>query len=107
MSIITFLKNHHKKTLTNKIYHLKVLSARELQAYESAKRCSSETSSYICTRQKLAASGDLGSKAYLNCYLHKQLQKLKSYEKDYAVAHQKYLNLQNQISTLEKELENL
>lgn len=107
MSIITFLKNWHKKTLMNKIYHKKVLSARELQLAKSAKRCISETSDYISLRQKLAAAGDTVSLAHLASYLHGHLRKLKSYEKDYATAHQRYLNLQDQISNLEKELKNL
>lgn len=107
MSIITFLKNRYKKTLINKIHRLKVHSAREYQAAESAKECSFKTSSYISLRQELAASGDIGSKIHLSCHLHEHLRKLKSYERNYAVAHQRYLNIQDQISILEKELKNL
>ena len=107
MSKSIFLKNWRKKRLLKQIYKLREESALQCKSAEVAKRSADEKSRFITLLQEQASSNDVFSSIHLSCYLDDYLAQLHSYENDYAILNQRYLNTQDQLKRLEEVLESL
>lgn len=102
MSILSnYLKNKRKEKLYSKLFALKVDSAKFLKESETSK----EAADNVRTLIRIKESDSIGGDIYLSCYLRDHNKQIQNFEENASIAYQKYLNAQEEINIIQKELD--
>lgn len=98
MSLLTsYLKNKRRKKLYAKLFSLRTSSAEFLSTYKTCKEAADNV------RALIKAKDDV----YLSCYLHEHNKQLQSFERTASIAYQKYLNTEEAIALIQKEIDSI